>query len=279
MSDFLGNLVARGRGSPNVVKPRVPGLFEQVEPSASVRGSAASFADQQIESVADSEADTPDPMMKVGREEQSPRMRSSRDDYFQTSGKDQEAALRLQRDSRQDKHGESTLLGRDNSMMVQKWAELDEKVRAFRTKKADSREPQLGRQETTARVIGPADRDGETQGRQQRKLELGRAEALKESRVANVVEPQMAPLVPASPVAPMFSPEKDTAATRRSRDQRRHDREIDVQPPEQVIQVTIGRVEVRAVQQEGASRKGERTKSSVMSLEEYLQKRSTGAAP
>ena len=279
MSDFLGNLVARGRGSENVVKPRVPGLFEPAEPSVAVRNGAASFAEQQIEPIDDSDADTPDPMMKGEREEISPRKRSSREDSFQTSGKDQEGAVRSQGDARQVERGESALLGRDNSMLLQKWVELEEKLRFFRTKEADSREQQLGKPEASTRVNRRAATDDETQERQPRNPELGGAEALKESRVAPVVEPQTSPLVrAAAPAAPMFSPERGASATRHSRDQRRYDREIDAQPAEQVIQVTIGRVEVRAVQQEGASHKGERTKSSVMSLEEYLQKRGAGAA-
>jgi hypothetical protein len=48
-------------------------------------------------------------------------------------------------------------------------------------------------------------------------------------------------------------------------------------PPEPTIQVTIGRIEVRAVSSQAASSKQQGTASPVMSLNDYLHSRRGGA--
>lgn len=276
MSDFLGNLVARGRGADNVVKPRLPGLFEPVAPGISVRASSAEFAGQPMEAVADADFGTSGPITQRSREEQSQGRISTPRDSLPTSRKDHQPAFRSPGEAWYGEHGESRL-GEQDDAMLQQWAELDESLRAFRAKLAVSHEPQPLQPELTTGLSRAARPDGDKQ-RPMRSPEPAATEAAKQSGVAPIVEPQKSTVVPVSPPRALFSREKSNATKSRGRDQRRNDREIEVQPAEPVIHVTIGRVEVRAIQQEGASRTGERTKSSVMSLEEYLQKRSTGAA-
>jgi hypothetical protein len=284
MSDFLTNLAARIDGSPEFVRPRTPSLFEPSNLGGNVAVETVGFESRQVSTESDSEMRDDiegTPIEPIPRRREStvlenlnrklvnpipepngatrntvvPAPLIQKDDY--------EAKVQVESESKiRSNHEEEPHLLLANPD-YQGSSKLEGLV--F-TKRADQREPPTANQPGTVERAPP----NRMSFRFAKESESS-DDAPNENRSASIGSPQL--LMSSQRIPREFTPPivRHHSSPWRPAPQDRFE------TAEPTIQISIGRVEVRATASDTAAPRKERAASSIMSLDHYLRQRSKGS--
>jgi len=273
VSDFLTNLLARGRGASNAIMPRVPGLFEPVQTGIGPGGSGWEQSQSPLEAVTETEPATSTARRADSQEnhEQSSVRRSpaiavkSHEDVMSEPVSRAKGALPLQP-------------SREDAAVLARLGEIDVLMNKFRSMatRANEGEPGHSRQSFRPAETLPVEAAGSSIAPVERAVTTEKLRAAPRTEVQPEAELSAGSRSPLADSAAQLPPQLVAKPARLPQSDSRGNQRDVASPAEPVIQVTIGRVEVRAIREEPSVRKP-MPRSPVPSLEEYLRERTRGA--
>jgi hypothetical protein len=261
MSDFFASLVARSFGTAQVIRPRLTSLFEPMGGDATSIGNTSASGAGEPTYHPENEVDAESPQER----DPEPRfVRSPKNDEHRTVADDSPAASNVSRSTAREPQramvAEKVLAGDEEAQSASKRSTGQVAAERMVVAPAIRQEPdtRLVRDRSTPPVIASV-----SPARQMAATEDGRG---------LLIPPKLTPRVQLS------DPDLGVRPDRQSRQKKRDPLSDASRPPEPIIQVTIGRIEVRGTKESGHPPRTPPA-SPVMSLDEYLRGRARRAGP